>query len=879
MNEDRPNPDLLLSQVKAEEAKARRGKLKVFFGAAAGVGKTFAMLEEGRSKAAEGVDVIVGYAEPHNRPETEAQLLGMEILSNKIVEYHGAQLREFDLDAALARKPALLLIDEYAHSNAPGLCHAKRWQDVMDCLEAGIDVYTTLNVQHLESLNDIIERITGVAVRETLPDSALEKADEIELIDTAPEELMERLKEGKIYIPQQAQTALNNFFNRGNLIALRELAMRKAAEQVDVQMRDLRRIQSIKGVAAASERLLVCVGPSPLSARLIRSARRLAMSLHAEWHAVSVDIITSKELSQTARDRISRHLRLAEQLGAQTATLAGQNAADEILAFAREHQVSKIIVGKPDQSRWREYFKGSIVDQLVRKSGDIDIYVIRGRGDETEPPPPQNHRKIRWQNYLYAGAVVAASTAIGWPFYHRMGVANTNILMLYLLGVLWVATRMGRGAAILASVLGVVAFDICFVPPYLTLSVSDRQYILTFIVMLLTALVISTLTDRAKRQSDAARQRERRTATLFALSRELACTRGTDPLVQVAIKHVSHHLDVPAAILLPDKQNALTPRGQIRMSLPFDDKERVVAQWVYEHDKPAGAGTSTLPASKGLYLPLTASRGSVGVLTVIPSRPDQFQDLQQTHLLEAFANQAALAIERSILAEEAEHAWERVEAEFLRNTLLSAVSHDLRTPLAGIIGAASGLIEMGEILSPDSRSQMLQTLYEESRRMDRLINNLLDMTRLESGGLHLKKEWHPLQEIIGSALNHIDYRLKKPVCCREHPRRPPPGTNRRCRLRTSPGQSLGQCGSIHPPRFPHRHIRSHRQPTTAHRSRRPWPGHFPRRRRTNFRKIRPGRPHQSPSRHRPGSCHLQRHRPGPRRRHHRPQPPARRRPI
>ncbi|MCY2952700.1 MAG: sensor histidine kinase KdpD [Planctomycetota bacterium] len=760
MTDDRPNPDLLLARVQEEETKARKGKLKVFFGAAAGVGKTYAMLEEGRAKAAEGADVVVGYAEQHIRTETEALLLGLDLLPYKIVDYRGTKLKEFDLDAALTRKPALLLIDELAHTNAPGMRHTKRWQDVMECLDAGIDVYTTLNVQHLESLNDVVERLTGIAVRETLPDSVLEKADEIELVDTSPEELLERLKEGKVYIPQQAQTAIRNFFTRGNLIALRELAMRKAAEQVDVQMRDFRRIHALKGAWTATERLLVCVGPSPLSVRLVRATRRLAMGLRAEWIAAYVETPASGGLSQADRDRLTHNMRLAEQLGATTVTLSGQNVAEELLAYAQAHDITKIVVGKPDQSRWREMVFGSIVDQLVRGSGDIDIYVIRGKGEQREPEPAKAKPKVDWPGYAWSVAVVALATLVGWPLYHSVGLSNTNVLMLYLLGVLWIATHKGRGPAILASVLGVAAFDLCFVPPYLTFSVADQQYLVTFMVMLLTALVISTLTDRARKQGQAARQRERRTAALYALSRELAGTRGTDPIIQIALRHVAEYLDTSAAILLPDQHGHLVLRGHIRNSHPVDEKEQGVAQWVYEHEERAGVGTATLPAARGLYLPLIASRGSIGVLGVFPSRPRQYEDPEHLHLLEAFANQAALAIERAILAEEAEQAWERVEAEFLRNTLLSAVSHDLRTPLAGITGAASSLTEMGNQLTEEVRGQMLDTISEEARRMERLINNLLDMTRLESGGLHLKKEWHPIEEVIGAALHDLERGLK-----------------------------------------------------------------------------------------------------------------------
>ena len=751
----------MLAEVQQEERRAARGKLKIFFGAAPGVGKTFAMLEEGRARAAEGADVVVGYAEPHARTDTEALLLGMELLPYKFVEYKNVRLKEFDLDAALQRRPALVLIDELAHTNAPGLRHPKRWQDVEEVLDAGIDVYTTLNVQHLESVNDIVERITGVKVRETLPDSLLEQADEVELVDIAPEELLERLEEGKVYAPNMAEQATRNFFSKGNLLALRELALRRTAERVDAQMQVFRRENSVRATWAASERILVCVSPSPLSARLVRSAKRLASGLRAPWTAAYIETPAATRLGAQDRQRVDQHLRLAEQLGAQAITLQGQKITDEVIAFASTHNVTKIVIGKPQRPRWRELLFGSVVDDLVRRSGDIDIYVIRGEAEEAEAPAAGHpaRRKLDWHGYLAAVAIVGAATAIGWPIQHRLQINNTNILMLYLLGVLWIATRYSRGAATLASFLAVAFFDFFFVPPYLTFAVSDQQYLFTFIVMLITALTIGTLTIRVRTQAESARQRERRTQTLLALSRELAAARTADEIMAAAVGHVAQVIDSRVVVLVPETDGHLFLKADSRGPATLDAKEHSVAQWAHEHGQLAGAGTGTLPAAAGTYVPMKTSRGSVGVLGVFRDSPNGEWEHERRQLIEAFASQSAVAVERAALAEEARQAWERVEAEFLRNTLLSGVSHDLRTPLAAIMGAASTITAGGANLSPQARTEMLETINSEAQRMDRLINNLLDMTRLESGGLAVRKEWQPLEEVIGSVLHHMERRL------------------------------------------------------------------------------------------------------------------------
>jgi two-component system sensor histidine kinase KdpD len=763
MAADRPNPDELLAHLAQQEAKEVRGKLKVFFGMAAGVGKTYAMLEEARARAAEGLDVVIGYAEPHIRTETEALLLGMEILPYKLVEYRNAKLKEFDLDAGIKRHPSVMCVDELAHTNAPGMRHAKRWQDVSELLDAGINVYSTLNVQHLESFNDVIERITGVKVRETLPDSVLEQADEVELVDIAPEELLERFEEGKIYRPEQAERAARHFFTKGNLIALRELALRKTADRVDAQMQDFRRENVIRRSWATSERIIVCISPSPLSTRLVRGARRLASGLRAPLIAAYVET-PKRRPSARDRQRLDQTLRLAEQLGAQTVTLTGENVADELIAYAAAKNVTKIVIGKPLRSRWRDFIFGSVVDDLVRKSDQADVYVIRGEAEDAEPqprsasPPSDQRRLWDWRGYGAAVATVTVATLIGWVLYHQLHVENENVLMLYLLGVLWVATHYSRSAAVLASVLGVATFDFVFVPPYLTFAVSDQQYLVTFGVMLTAALVISALTHRVRLQVEMARQRERRTAALHALSRELAASRATEDIVSTSVRQIEDVFNQRAILLLPDGDKHLVAKNQSPTS-EFDEKDRSVAQWAYEHHQIAGAGTSTLPAAHATFIPLKGSRGTVGVLGIMRNASVNGLEVEQRQLLEAFASQTAVAVERATAMDDARQAWERVEAEFLRNTLLSGVSHELRTPLAAITGAATALSETADRLPESAKLEMIDTIIAEADRMERLITNLLDMTRMESGGLVLKKEWVPIQEIVGSALRQLSRRL------------------------------------------------------------------------------------------------------------------------
>ena len=757
--ERRPDPDELLARVKEAETRQARGKLKIFFGAAAGVGKTYAMLEAAREQRAQGVDAVVGWVDSHGRAETEALLGGLEVLPRRAMPYRGTTLAEFDLDAALARRPTLMLVDELAHANAPGSRHAKRWQDVLELLEAGIHVYTAMNVQHVESLNDVVAKITGVVVRETVPDSIFEHTDEVELIDLPPDDLLHRLRDGKIYIPDQAREAAENFFRKGNLIALRELALRVTAQHVDAEMRHYMRDHAIHQTWPVRERLLVCIGPSPSSIRLVRAAKRMAEGLGAEWIVAYVETPGQARLAQDARDRVAQTMRLADQLGAETHTITGARMSDEILAFARARNVSKIVVGKPARPLWKRLAMGSIVDTLVQGSGEIDVYVISGDRDDSRPLPPRPwRRQTDWRPYGAAVASVALSTAFAWAMFPYF--ALSNLIMVYLLGVIIVATRWGRGPSLVATLLSVSAFDFFFVPPYFTFAVTDTQYLVTFAVMLVVALVISSLAVRIRAQAESARERERRMSALYAMSRELAGTPSARELREVAVRHIAEVFRTRVVVLLPQPDGRLAPADD-DAQFPMDASELAVGQWVHEHGQVAGQGTDTLPGASGLYVPLTGSRGTVGVLGLRPQDPRPLQAPEQLHQLEAFASQTALAIERARLAEDAERAQVRAETERLRNSLLSSVSHDLRTPLASITGAASTLLENEGHLDAGTRRDLLESLHEEADRLNRLVQNLLEMTRLESGALQLHTEWHPVEEVVGAALGRFGKALAR----------------------------------------------------------------------------------------------------------------------
>ncbi len=751
MSEGRPDPDALLARAKREARSEVRGRLKVFFGAAPGVGKTYAMLEAARALRAGGADVVVGWLETHGRAETAALAEGLPALAPRAAELRGVTLRELDLDAALARRPGVLLLDELAHTNAPGGRHAKRWQDAEELLEAGIDVWTTLNVQHLESVNDLVQRITGVTVRETVPDHLLDEADAVEFVDLPPGELLRRLGEGKVYVPDQAARAVQQFFREGNLTALRELALRRTAEHVDAAVRGYRLDHAIEETWPVAERVLVCIRPNPESPRLVRGARRLATRLRAEWIAVWVESPGQPALSAEERRHLANAFALAEQLGAQTATITGPSVSEAVLRFARERNVSKLVLGKPAHPRWRDRLRGSLVDDLVRASGELDVFVIAG--ETGDAPEAARARRSPPRGYLFAGAVVVGATLVSIPLAAVLD--KLNLVMIYLLGVVLVATRYGRGPSTLAAVAGVAVFDFFFVPPHLTFAVSDTQYVVTFAVMLIVGLLVSTLAARVKDIAEMALQRERRTQALYALSRELNGLRDPRDVATAGARHAAQALGGAAAVLLPRPEGGLEPVGDSEAPFAAAPNESAVAQWALEHGHPAGAGTDTLPAAAALYEPLAGSRGPLGVLAVEVPAASRPLAPEQRELVSALGRQIAAPLERARLAREAEQARVAAESEKLRSSLLSSVSHDLRTPLAAITGAASALRDDPEP-APALVHELASTVFDEAERLNRLVRNLLDMTRLESGTLEPRRDWHSLEEIVGSALARVE---------------------------------------------------------------------------------------------------------------------------
>jgi two-component system sensor histidine kinase KdpD len=756
VHSERPNPDELLARLHAEGQPAR-GKLRMLLGYAAGVGKTYAMLEAAHQRLSEGVDAVVAYAESHGRAETDRLLQGLEVIPRRTVAYHGLQVSEMDVDAVLARKPQLALVDELAHTNAPGSRHAKRYQDVEELLAAGIDVYTTLNIQHLESLRDVVAQITGVTVRETVPDTVLDQVNEIELIDLSPEELLQRLKEGKVYIPEQAARAIQQFFRRGNLTALREMAMRHAAESVDSQMRSYMRSRDITGPWPASERLLVCVSAGPLSERLVRAGRRLANELHAEWFTLYVQTAADERLPQNKRERVARAMQLAEELGSRVRTLPGTSVAESISAYARKHNITKIIVGRPLRPRWRELWRGSLVDQIIHASGHVDVHVISAAPEEQTPPatPPKGERRS-WTRYLLSVLLVCAATLLSVPI--QLLIPPTNLVMVYLAAVMLAAIYLGRGPAMLAAFLSVVSFDFFFVPPSFTFAVSDTQYVLTFMGLFVVGLVISHFVARASDQARMAQRREAVSASLYAFSRELTGAVTLEDIGQVIVRHVGEDFRRDVVLLLPAGERLAIHTSSPKATL--DESELAVATWTYKQGRPAGRGTDTLPAARVRYLPLKTPHGVVGVLGVEPPMVSGDLAPEQRQQMETFASQAALAIERVQLAEEARYAEVARNTEKLQTALLNTISHNLRTPLATITGVLSTLNDEGAQVDGETRRNLTETASQEAERLNRLVGNLLDMTRLEAGAVKLVREPCEVADVIGAALEQLSGSLK-----------------------------------------------------------------------------------------------------------------------
>lgn len=757
MIDERPDPDELLERLQCDQTRAKRGKLHIFFGASAGVGKTYAMLNAARSARTAGTDVVVGLAETHGRGETAALLEGLEILPRKAIDHRGARLEEFDLDAALARQPELILVDELAHSNAPGSRHPKRCQDVEELLRAGINVYTTVNVQHLESLNDVVGGITGIRVRETVPDRVFDEADEVVLVDLPPDDLLQRLKEGKVYLPHQAERAIRNFFRKGNLIALRELALRQAADRVDEEVRAYRREKSIGRVWQTKDALLACIGPGVGGDRVVRATARLADGLNAPWHAVYVETPRLQRLSEAKRRRILGTLKLAEDLGAQTTTVPGHAIAEGLILHARSHNLSRLVVERPPRMLgWRRLWGTPLSDRLGYLAPDVDVIEIApeesGASEEREAPGEEAAtramRPAAWQGYLWAAVACAAAAIIASVLFPYFELAN--IVMVFLLAVVFTALKVGRDPAVLAAFLSVGLFDFFFVPPRFSFAVSDVQFLLTFAVMLAVALVIGQLTAGLRYQARVAQQRETRARSLYELARELSGAIAPEQIAELCERFVAESFRAKSALLLMDlgerPQSPVAGGGIAPAALDLG-----IARWVHDQGQAAGVGTDTLPASPILYLPLKAPMRTRGVLAVEPAVRRWLLVPEHRRQLDILATLLAISVERLHYVEVARDALVTMESERLRNSLLSALSHDLRTPLTALVGLADSLA-LAPCGQREHQAELAAAIREEALRMNRLVNNLLDMARLESGEVRPNLQWQAVEEVVGSAL-------------------------------------------------------------------------------------------------------------------------------
>ena len=764
-DDTRPDPDELLSRIKEEEVRARRGKLKIFFGASAGVGKTYAMLLAARQLREQGLDVVVGLVETHGRQETAALLEGLEQLPLKEVPHRDRVLREFDLDGALARRPALILVDELAHSNAPGCRHPKRWQDVEELLDAGIDVLTTVNVQHLESLNDVVGGITSIRVWETVTDRVFDQADEVVLVDLPPDELLQRLREGKVYLPDQAERAIQNFFRKGNLIALRELALRRTADRVDDQMESYR--QQVGGPARSTrESLLACVGPGAGADALVRAASRLANKLDGEWHALYVETPALQRLPEAHRRAILDTLKLAQDLGAHTATQAADDIAPAIAEYARRHGLGRAVMGRGQPGRWRR-FRPSLAGRLARLAPDLDLLALAQEDAPRRPIGPAAKVEAEERAALPATArrygatlpICLGTALLAIPLLPYFDLAN--IVMLFLLAVVGVAVRYGRGPAVLAAVVNVLVFDVLFVPPRFSFEIHDWQYLFTLAVMLIVGLAVGQLTARFRYQAQVAHAREERARHLYEMSRELSGALSVEQVIEIGERCVEASFRVKTRLLLPDDADRLQP-PPVQPGKPKVDL--AIAQWCFDRSAPAGLGTDTLPAASLLYLPLKAPLRTRGVLAVAPEQRRSLMIPEQRRLLDTFAALIAIALERVHFAAVARDTLVKMEAERQRNSLLAALSHDLRTPLTGLIGLAETLaLELAAEESPHQES--LTAIREQAVRMALLADNLLDMAKLQAGGVRLRKDWQSLEELVGSAVRMLEQPL------REHPLR------------------------------------------------------------------------------------------------------------
>jgi two-component system sensor histidine kinase KdpD len=753
--EQRPSPEALLEAARREESAS--GKLKIFVGAAPGVGKTYEMLQSAHARRKAGIDVVVGFVETHGRAETEALVRGLEVVPRKRLDYRGQIVEEMDLDAVIARHPKIALVDELAHTNASLCRHPKRYLDVEELLSHGIDVYTAVNIQHIESLNDVVAQITHVRVRETVPDSIFDRADAIELIDLTPDDLIQRLREGKVYVPKQAERALEHYFSPGNLTALRELALRRTAERVDEQLLTHMQANAIAGPWAAGERILVCVSEDPRAAGLVRYTKRLADRLHAPFTAISIETRRSLQLSDQERDRLADTLRLAESLGGEALTIpaVGRRIADDVINFAQGNNVTQIVIGKSTRSRWFEMARGSVVHDLVRRAGNISVHVIPGDElpDEAAPKTAvQTAARSEPFNplpYLKALGIVLVGLGAAVLLQPRFGIENVDLVLLT--AVVAVAVRYGLWPSLLASLAASLAYNFFFLPPVYTFTITDPTNVAAFFFFMLIAILVSNVAARVRTQADAAIGRIRTTEQLYAFSRKLAGTATLDDVLWASAYQIALMLKVRVVLLLPE-DGLLTVKSGYPPEDQLDQADLAAANWAWSNDRSAGRGSDTLPGAKRLFLPMRTGRGPIGVIGIDNDRTGPLLTPDQRRLLDALVDQGALAIERVLLVEDMDRVKRTVESERLRSALLTSISHDLKTPLASVLGAASTMRDLAGALSDTEKRDLLATVIDESERLNRFIANLLDMTKLESGAIVPNSALHDLGEIVGSAL-------------------------------------------------------------------------------------------------------------------------------
>ncbi|MGQ0699503.1 MAG: ATP-binding protein [Panacagrimonas sp.] len=751
--DNRPSPDQLLKDAQ----RAHRGKLKVFLGAAPGVGKTYAMLRAAQRERADGVEVCVGLIETHGRAETEAQLAGLELLPRARIEYRGRSFEELDVAAILRRRPQLVLVDEFAHSNIPGASHPKRHQDVEDLLEAGLDVWTTLNVQHLESLNDVVARITGVPVRETVPDEVLDQADEIELIDLPPEDLIRRLKEGKVYVPDQARQALGQFFGRGALTALRELALRAAAEHIDAEMLEFKARHAVDEPWPTRERLLVCINEQDVSQTVVRAARRIAEHRRIPWIAVHVITPRALGLDDRARDKVARNLRLAERLGADTVSVPGNDLVETLIELARARNATQIVVGRPQRRRLRMPWTKSIAVELMRRASPLEITVVTweapraSTGLSLQLPTRES---LSWKPYAIATALSVATALLCFALERVLGVHSMGAV--FLLTVLAVAVRLGLWPSLFASLLCSGLYNYLFTEPRFTLLVAQPDDLAAVVSFFIAALLAGNLGGRLRSQLDQLKTGTRQAYELAEFSRGLTAAAESREVVRATVEHLNATLMLESVVMQRGEEDRLIVQPGSSNQRPIPDIGHAAAQWAWTHDEAAGFGTDTLPASPWRFLPLSSARGRIGLLGVHLAARGRDADAAELRLLQSVAGLAAVALERTRLVADLESSRVATETEQLRAALLSSVSHDLRTPLVSVLGAAETLTGENGKLAESSRRELAAHILEEAERLNRFVQNLLDMTRLSYGKLVLRKDACDVHELLAGARKRIE---------------------------------------------------------------------------------------------------------------------------